>query len=74
VSAGHIRGEELAVTVHGTAVEVDKTSERGLGFRDYAISIYGKASIDDFWTDDTVYWEIEPRKMFALAPQTGEAT
>ena len=74
VSAAHIRGEELAVITHGTALEVDKTTERALGFRDYAISIYGKASIDHFWEGGAVYWELEPMKMFALAPQTGEAT
>ena len=74
VSAGHIKGEELAVTVVGTALEVDKGAERSLGFRDYAISIYGEASIDHFWKGDAVYWELEPRKMFALAPQTGEGT
>lgn len=74
VSAGHIRGEELAVIAHGTALEVDKSSERGLGFRDYAMSIYGKESIDHFWTGDALYWELEPRKMFAVAPITGEGT
>jgi hypothetical protein len=74
VSAGHIEGEQLAVIAHGTALEVDKAAERALGFRDYAITIYGKASIDHFWEGDAVYWELEPRKMFALAPQTGEAT
>ena len=74
VSVAHVPGEELAVIVHGTALEVDKSTERALGFRDYAISIYGKASIDHFWNGDAVYWELEPRKMFALAPQVGEGT
>ncbi len=74
VSVAHVRGEELAVIAHGTAHEVDKATERALGFRDYAISIYGKATIDHFWTGDAVYWELEPRKMFALAPVTGEGT
>jgi uncharacterized pyridoxamine 5'-phosphate oxidase family protein len=70
VSASHTRGEELAVIVHGKALVVDKTAERSLGFKDYAVSIYGKASIEHFWKGDAVYWEIEPRKMFALAPVT----
>jgi hypothetical protein len=73
VSAGHIEGEKLSVTVVGTALEIDKGAERSLGFRDYAISIYGEASIDHFWKGDAVYWELEPRKMFALAPG-GEGT
>jgi hypothetical protein len=68
VSLAHTVGEELAVTVHGTALTVDKTAERSLGFKDYAATIYGKAGIDHFWDGDAVYWEIEPIKMFALAP------
>ena len=70
VSASHTRGEELAVIVHGKALVVDKSAERSLGFKDYAISIYGKDSIEHFWTGGATYWEIEPRKMFALAPVT----
>lgn len=73
VSAGHIKGEELAVIAHGTALEVDKSAERSLGFRDYAISIYGEETIDFHWKGDAVYWELEPRKMFALAPSAGAA-
>jgi hypothetical protein len=69
VSAGHIRGEELAVTVHGIAIAVDKKSERGRGFRDYAAEIYGDAMIDHHWDGTAPYWEIEPHKMFALAPK-----
>lgn len=72
VSVGHIVGESLAVIAHGRAIEVDKTTDRALGFRDYAISIYGEATIDQFWKGDAVYWELEPRKMFALAPQVNE--
>jgi hypothetical protein len=73
VSATHTRGEELAVVVHGTAVTVDKTTDRALGFRDCAIEIYNEALIDEYWNGTAVYWEIEPRGMFALAPQIGEA-
>jgi hypothetical protein len=69
VSLTHTVGEELAVTVHGRALDVDRTSERALGYRDYLISIYGKGMTDAHWNGDEVtYWEIEPRKMFALAP------
>ena len=73
VSVAHVRGEELAVVVHGVARELDKTTERALGFRDYAASIYGEETVDFHWKGDAVYWEIEPRRMFALAPVTDES-
>lgn len=69
VSATHTVGEELAITVHGRALEVDRGTERALGFREVLVEIYGEASIEGFWSGDAVYWEIEPRRMYALAPQ-----
>jgi uncharacterized pyridoxamine 5'-phosphate oxidase family protein len=67
VSATHTRGEELAVTVHGRAVELDKRDMASKGHGEYVQEIYGKGN---FWeSGDAPYWEIEPRRMFALAPQ-----
>ena len=66
VSVAHVRGEQLAVVVHGKALEVAKSTERALGFRAYAIEVYGQEIIDFHWHGDAVYWEIEPSKMFAL--------
>jgi hypothetical protein len=68
VSVAHVRDEQLAVVAHGTAIPVDKTSERAPGFRDYVIEIYGPEMADNFWDGGALYWELEPRKMFALAP------
>ena len=68
VSVAHVRGEELAVVVHGIAKEVDRSSERGLGLRDYIGEIYGQ-EMDDWLGNEVLYWEIEPRRMFALAPK-----
>lgn len=68
VSAGHVRGEELAVVVHGKAVEVEKDSDRGRGLRDYIVEVYGR-EMTDWEGAEVVYWEIEPRRMFAIAPQ-----
>jgi hypothetical protein len=73
VSVAHVRGEELAVIVHGTAREVDPSSERGRGYRDVLVEIYGQ-EMGEWQGGEVVYWEIEPRKMFALAPQIGEGT
>lgn len=69
VSVSHTVGEELAVVVHGRAITVDRTTERAAGFREYLVGIYGKATVDHFWEGGAEYWEIEPRRMFALAPQ-----
>ena len=61
VSAAHTRGEELAVIVHGTAVE---TSLAGHPFRDYCYEVYGDAW-DDFGPG-AVYARIEPAAMFTF--------
>jgi hypothetical protein len=60
VSATHVRGEALVVTVHGTVRPLDL---RGAdqGFRDLVRDWYGSTEI---W-DDAVSWAIEPAKMFA---------
>lgn len=68
VSATHSVGEELAVVVHGRAFELDKSTERARGFRGYLAEIYGEGTMDQHWEGGAPYWEIEPRKMFALAP------
>lgn len=68
VSVTHVRGEELAVVVHGTAKEVDKQSELGQSFRKYIVEIYGQ-EMTEWEGAGVVYWEIVPRRMFALAPQ-----
>jgi nitroimidazol reductase NimA-like FMN-containing flavoprotein (pyridoxamine 5'-phosphate oxidase superfamily) len=72
VSVAHVRGEELAVVVHGVAREVDRSSEGAEGYREYLAEIYGSPMTDENWgSEGVVYWEIEPRKMFALAPKIG---
>jgi len=66
VSATHTRGEELAVTVHGKAIEIDKFSGEYEGFKQTLREVYGSQ-----W-DSWGYWEsapfayIEPRAMFAV--------
>ena len=68
VSVAHVRGEELAVVAHGTAREVDPETERGRGYREYLVEVYGQP-MGEWQGAEVVYWEIEPRRMFALAPQ-----
>ena len=69
VSASHVRGEELAVTVHGRAEDLKKETDWALGYKQVIADNYGEAGVDEFWMN-APYWVIEPRKMFALAPVT----
>lgn len=62
VSATHVRGEELVVTVHGTARRVDLAGADS-GFAELCRDHYG-AGWDD-WGGAGPYWAIEPDRMFA---------
>lgn len=72
VSATHLPGEELAVTVHGRAVE---TAVEG-GFREALLGIYvpryGASWEAEFLDSGPVYARIEAERMltFAMAPTT----
>lgn len=64
VSAAHLRGEELAVVVHGTAEAVDVFADDPPPFREYLLEVYPDW---EEWHGDggARYWRIEPRRMFA---------
>jgi len=71
VSATHLRGEELAVTVHGQAVEVDT---RAGPFRDALLEIYGPRYGDGwerFLDSGPVYARIDAERMFAFRAPSG---
>ena len=67
VSATHLPGEELAVTVHGRAVPVDTSSG---GFRGTLLEIYvpryGESWADEFLDTGPVYARIEADRMFTF--------
>lgn len=64
VSATHMRGEELAVTVHGSAEIADPTDPLHAGFRAYCLETYGPAWSD--WASDAVYARINAARLFAF--------
>jgi Pyridoxamine 5'-phosphate oxidase len=70
VSATHLPGEELAVTVHGLAVPVDIRSEEGAGFRrtllDIYVPRYGPEWETDFLDSGPLYARIDAERMFAF--------
>jgi hypothetical protein len=67
VSATHLPGEELAVTVHGRATEVPIEG----GFRDTLLEIYvpryGAGWESDFLDSGPVYARIDAERMFTFA-------
>ena len=67
VSATHMPGEEMAVTVHGRAIEVPVEG----GFREEVLGIYvpryGEEWEADFLDGGPVYARIEAERMFAFA-------
>jgi nitroimidazol reductase NimA-like FMN-containing flavoprotein (pyridoxamine 5'-phosphate oxidase superfamily) len=70
VSATHLPGEELAVTVHGRAVQVDVQSEEGAGLRRALLDIYVPqygAEWEDFLDSGPVYARIDAERMFTFA-------
>ena len=77
VSATHLPGEEMAVTVHGRATEIPIEG----GFREVLLAIYvpryGPGWESDFLDSGPVYARIEAERMFTFAmpaPPAGSPT
>ena len=69
VSATHLPGEELAVTVHGRAVPVDVRGEEGAGLRQALLDIYVPrygAQWEEFLDSCPVYARIDAERMFTF--------
>jgi uncharacterized pyridoxamine 5'-phosphate oxidase family protein len=64
VSAVHVRGEELAIVVHGRARLVDLTQPEHAGFREYCGEVYGKQWSS--WGAASPYARIDPSRMFTF--------
>jgi hypothetical protein len=70
VSATHVPGEELAITVHGRAVPVDVSAGTGAGLRDALLEVYVPRYGDEweeFLDSGPVYARIEADRMFTFA-------
>ncbi len=69
VSATHLPGEELAVTVHGRAVPVDVRSADHAGFRQTLLEVYVPrygAEWETFLDSGPTYARIEADRMFTF--------
>jgi len=69
VSATHLPGEELAVTVHGRAVPIDVRGAEQAGFRQALLDIYVPrygAEWEGFLDSGPVYARIDARRMYAF--------
>jgi nitroimidazol reductase NimA-like FMN-containing flavoprotein (pyridoxamine 5'-phosphate oxidase superfamily) len=70
VSATHLPGEELAVTVHGRAEIIDTRAEEAAGFRQTVLDIYvpryGEEWVE-FIDSGPLYARIDAERMFTFA-------
>jgi len=74
VSATHLPGEELAVTVHGRAVPIDIHTEQNAGFRRALLEIYVPrygAEWEKFLDSGVAYARIDAERMFTFAMPPG---
>jgi nitroimidazol reductase NimA-like FMN-containing flavoprotein (pyridoxamine 5'-phosphate oxidase superfamily) len=74
VSATHLPGEELAVTVHGRAVPIDVGDEQNAGFRRTLLGIYVPRfgpEWEDFLDSGPVYARIDADRMFTFSMPPG---
>ena len=70
VSATHLPGEELAITVHGRAVPVDIQADEGSGFRRALLEVYLPRygpEWEEFLDSGPVYARIDADRMFTFA-------
>jgi hypothetical protein len=70
VSATHLPGENLAVTVHGRAVPIDIHGAENAGFHDTLLEVYLPrygAEWVDFLDSGPLYARIEAERMFAFS-------
>lgn len=70
VSATHLPGEELAVTVHGRAELLDMRAEESAGFRQTVLDIYVPrygTEYEEFIDSGPLYARIDPERMFTFS-------
>jgi nitroimidazol reductase NimA-like FMN-containing flavoprotein (pyridoxamine 5'-phosphate oxidase superfamily) len=70
VSATHVPGEELAITVHGRAIPVDINAKEGAGLRRTLLEVYVPRYGEDwekFLDSGPVYARIDADRMFTFA-------
>jgi uncharacterized pyridoxamine 5'-phosphate oxidase family protein len=75
VSASHLPGEHLAVTVHGRAVPVDVRSSEQAGFRQTLLEVYVPRygpEWENFLDSGPVYARIDAERMFTFHMDSAE--
>jgi hypothetical protein len=70
ISATHVPDDNWVVTVHGRAVRIDVSPQGGPGIHRVLIDTYnpryGPEWTDGVLTPDSIYFRIEPERMYAL--------
>ena len=74
VSAAYTLGEEISITVHGLAHEIDTRAGEHERLHDYCREVYGRGYDDwDYWGKEPFAW-IEPGTMYAIRIAHHEST
>jgi Pyridoxamine 5'-phosphate oxidase len=71
VSATHLPGEHLGITIHGTAHIEGVPDALPQRFRDLCVEIYGDGWLS--WGEGSLYARIEPRRVFTFSLDPEEA-
>ncbi|HWV34364.1 MAG TPA: pyridoxamine 5'-phosphate oxidase family protein [Thermomicrobiales bacterium] len=69
VSAVHLEGEKLGVTVHGTAALIDVNAPEHAGFRDLLLEFYGPSWEE--WGASAQYARIDAKRMYTYFMREG---
>lgn len=67
VSLTHVVADEIAVTVHGTAVLLDQGHQEATALERVYVDLYGSSAFG--WAEGVVLIRIEPHAMYASAPE-----
>lgn len=76
VSATHLRGEELAITVHGRAVPLDVRGEEESGLRGALLDVYVPRygpEWENFLDSGPVYARIDAARMFTFSMPSADS-
>lgn len=76
VSAVHLPGEELAITIHGRAVPIDVQADDQAGFRQTLLDIYVPrygSAWESFLDSGPVYARIDAERMFTFSMPADDA-
>lgn len=71
ISVTYMQGDELAITVHGTAALFGNETPEGRRLREHFTAVYG--SDPATWTEDELLWvRVDPQSVITYAPNAAD--